>query len=64
MSFTDPNMEYWDNKTKIYYAAHTYLIIVMNPDLFISQGSLGFPPEECLQTSPSGGAGGSFCTSS
>ena len=39
MSFTDPNMEYWDNKTKIYYAAHTYLIIVMNPDLFIIQGS-------------------------
>ena len=32
-------MEYWDNKTKIYYAAHTYLIIVMNPDLFIIQGS-------------------------
>ena len=39
MSFTDPNMEYWDNKTKIYYAAHTYLIIVMNPDLFINQMS-------------------------
>ena len=38
MSFTDPNMEYWNNKTKL-YSASTYLIIVMIPDLFISRGS-------------------------
>ena len=38
MSFTDPNMEYWNNKTKI-YSASAYLFIVMIPDLFISQGS-------------------------
>ena len=30
-------MEYWHNKTKI--CPTTYLIIVMNPDLFINQMS-------------------------
>ena len=35
-------MEYWDNKTKICSAA--WLIIVMIPDLFISQMSpSGYP---------------------